>query len=61
MAIYCSGCFNNCCKVNPTNSGRWPHLRASAKVEMAGLNIAACANATRFAGDVVLFAALAAC
>jgi len=58
MAMDWGGCFCRCSRVNPANSGKYLHCKASASVDNAGLNMAACANATSSAGLAVPLAAL---
>jgi len=53
------GCFCREARVNPVNSGRWPHWRASSRVDGAGLKRAAWAKATRSAAEAVPRVALA--
>ncbi len=61
VAAEMGGCLCSHWSVSPANSGRCPHLSASASMDAAGLKSAVWANATKVAGLAVLMAACAVC
>jgi len=57
-AVDTGGNRRNKGRESPVNSGRMPRRNASSNVDRAGLKRAACANATRSAGEALPMAAL---